>query len=456
MPRRARFNPAPDYIQKTDIMTFAKLQLIEPLCRALAGEKYKTPTEIQSASIPHLLMGGDLLGSAHTGTGKTASFALPVLQQIVQVSKRRGKCRVRALVLTPTRELAVQVADSFCKYGKYTKTSCLVIHGGVGYGPQIRALRRGIDILVATPGRLLDLHNNSHLDLKHAQFLVIDEADRMFDMGFRRDLETIIRELPEERQTILFSATMPKEILKFAKQTLANPKRVSVSPVTITAQNIDDRVVFVNKKHKKALLVELLKDKDMKKVMVFTRTKHVAERLSKVLKAKNINVEVIHGNKSQNARQRSLAKFRNGKVRILVATDVAARGIDVNGITHVINYQLSNEPESYVHRVGRTARAGRSGTALTLCDSEESQFLFNVERLLKRKLVVEDELPYFDSNLAKRHLLTEKSRNHKGYRKKLSQGGAKRTASSRKRHRNARRRTATLTESYRSERKNCG
>ncbi len=403
--------------------TFADLQLNEALCRALAAEKYETPTPIQEDSIPHLLSGGDLLGSAQTGTGKTAAFALPVLHHLMGIEKRPRKKEVRALVLTPTRELAVQVAESFRVYGKFSKLKSTVVYGGVGYGPQIKALREGVDILVATPGRLLDLFSEGRLDLKYAQFLVLDEADRMLDMGFKKDIETLIAELPKERQTLLFSATMPPEIAKLAAKILNNPKRVDVSPATMTAHNIDEQVMFVHRDKKNALLFDLLNDKEIERAIVFTRTKHVAERLTKSLNNRKVRAEAIHGNKSQNARQKSLTRFRDGRCRILVATDVAARGIDVDGITHVINYQLSNEPESYVHRIGRTARAGKSGTAVTLCDSEESGYLLDVERLLKRKLVIRDDVEYHDAELAQRHLLAKSSLKRNRSRGGRSGGG---------------------------------
>ncbi len=383
--------------------TFADLQLIDPLRRALDEQGYKTPTEIQSKAIPHLLAGGDLLGTSQTGTGKTASFALPILQHIAELGRAPKKGEVRALVLAPTRELAVQIRKAFAQYGRFTKASSTAIYGGVGYGPQISTLRRGIDVLVATPGRLVDLINAGKCDLTGTQFLVLDEADRMLDMGFRKDLEFIVSKLPAQRQTLLFSATMPGTIAKLAKQVLSNPKRVSVEPVQVTARNISERVMFVSKENKNSLLFKLLDNSEIERAIVFTKTKHAAERLAKKLGKQKVRAVAIHGNKSQNARQRSLVKFGKGSVRVLVATDVAARGIDVDDVTHVINYQLSNEAESYVHRIGRTARAGKSGTAITLCESEERGLLTAIEKLLGRKLTVDTDNPYHDDVLANQH-----------------------------------------------------
>lgn len=404
--------------------TFADLQLAEPLCRSLAAQKYEIPTDIQASSIPHLLTGGDLLGSAQTGTGKTASFALPVLHHIMSIGKRPRKFEVRALVMTPTRELAEQVSDSFRRYSQFTKLETAVVYGGVSYGPQIKALRKGVDVLVATPGRLMDLFGEGHLDLEHVQHLIVDEADRMLDMGFKKDLEKIISELPKKRQTILFSATVPSEIENFAKKILDNPKRVNVSPATITAQNIEESVVFVKSGDKNALLVDLLKKKDIERAIVFTRTKYIAERLSKKLKDENISADAIHGDKTQGARKRSLEKFRRGKAKVLVATDVASRGIDVDGISHVINFQLSHEAESYVHRIGRTARAGESGIAVTLCDASESDYLKNVEKFLKRQIRVDEENEFHDADIAKKHLSSRGSKPKSGRGKR---GGARRS-----------------------------
>lgn len=435
--------------------TFADLQLIEPLCRALEKRKYTTPTPIQEASIPHLLSGGDLLGSAQTGTGKTASFALPILQHMFTTRKTPKKHEVGALVLTPTRELANQVMDSFRHYGRFTNTICSAVYGGVGYGPQIKALRAGVHVLVATPGRLLDLFEEGHLDLEHVQFLVIDEADRMLDMGFKNDLERIISEIPSERQTILFSATMPPEITRLSKKILTDPKRIDISNASLTAQNIDEQVMFVHRDNKNAQLFELLKDKDVERAIVFTRTKHTAEQLSKKLNTQKVSADAIHGDKRQNARQRSLARFRNGQVRVLVATDVAARGIDVDGITHVINYQLSDEPENYVHRIGRTARAGKSGTALTLCDPEDSNLLLGVERLLKRKIAINESITYYDAAVAARHLRANEPRGRKNSRSRNTYGKNERNNSELSGGRVQRRKSAS-SQSFRGGKKQYG
>jgi len=415
--------------------TFDELGLTAPLLKAVSAEGYEIPTPIQLASIPHLLHGGDLLGSAQTGTGKTASFAIPVLQQLAIRNIRSKSKQVSALVLTPTRELALQVADSFKRYGKFTNLKTSAVFGGVGYGPQIKTLRSGVDILVATPGRLLDLLDSGHVRLDKVEHFILDEADRMFDMGFRKDLEKIQQELPEKRQTLLFSATMPKEIEKLASRILNNPKRVSIEPKKVSAVQIEDRVIFIQRDKKHQQLVKLLSDSSASRTIVFTRTKHVAEKLSKKLSRDKIRAEAIHGNKSQNQRQRSLERFKKGKVQVLVATDVAARGIDVADVSHVINFQLSNEPESYVHRIGRTARAGKSGAAITLCDSDESPLLLGVEKLLKRKVETQVSAEFFDEEVARAHLdsFTPKASRK---RESNSRGGRRRgPASRRKRHR---------------------
>lgn len=414
--------------------SFADLQLSEPLCQALEKEKYSVPTEIQEQSIPHLMEGGDLLGSAQTGTGKTAAFALPVLEQISKIGKRPRRREVRALVLVPTRELAEQVCNSFNRYGRFTKCHSTAVFGGVGYVPQVKALRSGVDVLVATPGRLLDLFEAGHLDLEYVKHFIMDEADRMLDMGFKDDLERIIVELPEDRQTMLFSATMHTSIVKLAKKILNNPKRVSISPTVVTADNINEQVIFVKPENKNKQLLELLEDDEIGRAIVFTRTKRMADQLSKKLNTKRMKADAIHGDKRQNARQRSLAKFKKGKVRILVATDVAARGIDVDGITHVFNYELSDEPENYVHRIGRTARAGKNGTAITLCDPNDRGMLLSVQRLLKRKLEVNEVAEYHNATLAARCVQEEKpksKRRKRGGRPSSRSSSAKGNSSNR-------------------------
>ena len=367
--------------------SFSELSLAEPLLRALASENYATPTPIQREAIPHLLAGRDLLGLAQTGTGKTAAFALPILQHLAAARAPTGR-GPRALVLTPTRELAIQIGESFRRYGRHLPLASAVVFGGVGQGPQVTALARGLDILVATPGRLLDLHAQGHVRFDRLRFLVLDEADRMLDMGFLRDVQKIIGLLPKERQTLLFSATMPEPIARLAARILKAPVRVEVTPAASTVEQVEQRVIFVDSAAKAALLSELLRDDRISRALVFARTKHGANRITTRLLRDNIDAVAIHGNKSQSARQRALESFRGGRVRVLVATDIAARGIDVEGITHVINFDVPNEPESYVHRIGRTARAGAAGVALSLCDAGEREYLRDIEKLTRRRLTV--------------------------------------------------------------------
>jgi ATP-dependent RNA helicase RhlE len=367
--------------------SFSDLRLADPLLRALAAKNYQTPTPIQCEAIPHLLAGRDLLGLAQTGTGKTAAFALPILQLLAATPAASGR-GLRALVLTPTRELAIQIGDSFRAYGRHLPLKSTVVFGGVGQTPQVAALARGLDILVATPGRLLDLHGQGHVRFDRLRFLVLDEADRMLDMGFLRDVQKIIALLPTERQTLLFSATMPDAIAKLAARILKAPVRVEVTPAASTVERVEQRVIFVDSAAKSALLTDLLRDEGISRALVFARTKHGANRIAIRLVRDNINAEAIHGNKSQSARQRALEGFRKGRVRVLVATDIAARGIDVDGVTHVINFDLPNEPESYVHRIGRTARAGASGVAVSLCDAGERTYLRDIEKLTRRRLTV--------------------------------------------------------------------
>ena len=370
--------------------TFADLGVAEPLCRALAAQNYVNPTPIQAQSIPALLEGRDLLGLAQTGTGKTAAFTLPILQHLAATHEKREPKTARALILAPTRELALQIGKSIETYGKNLKLRHTAIFGGVNQFRQVRAMSGGVDILVATPGRLLDLMNQKHVDLRRTSILVLDEADRMLDMGFVRDVKKIIAALPVKRQSLLFSATMPKSIEHLAAEILKDPARVEVTPEVVTVDKIDQRVMHVDGKRKRELLAKLLDDADLSRVIVFTRTKHCANRVSEQLEKSGVPSEAIHGNKSQGARQRALDNFRNGKARVLVATDIAARGIDVTGITHVINYELPNEPESYVHRIGRTARAGKSGIAVSFCDNAERAHLKSIEKLTKRPLTVVD------------------------------------------------------------------
>jgi ATP-dependent RNA helicase RhlE len=373
--------------------SFAELGLSSRLLRALEDANYKTPTPIQTKTIPLLLDGRDLLGIAQTGTGKTAAFALPLLHHLEENDQRPGPRRVRALILAPTRELAVQISDSIKTYGRYMRVTQAVVMGGVGQRPQVNALQRGVDVLVATPGRLIDLINQGHVDLSKTEYLTLDEADRMLDMGFIRDVRKIISKLSDQRQTLLFSATMPTEVAKLAREILFEPERVEIFSKTVAVDRIDQRVHHLEPGAKRVRLVELLSTPEFERVIVFTRTKHGADKVVKFLERDGVVAEAIHGNKSQGARQRALNNFRNGRSRVLVATDIASRGIDVDDVTHVINYELPNVPESYVHRIGRTARAGAAGIAISFCDASERPHLRSIERLIKRSLNVVGEVP---------------------------------------------------------------
>ncbi len=382
--------------------TFTDLGLIEPLLRALTAEGYTTPTPIQTQAIPMLLAGRDMLGIAQTGTGKTAAFALPILQRMSENRTKAAPRCPRALILTPTRELAVQIGEGFGTYGKHLGFKRAVIYGGVGQGPQVSAMNAGVEILVATPGRLLDLMNQRHINLQHVEFLVLDEADRMLDMGFIRDVKVIVSKIVAQRQTLLFSATMPEAVMSLAKGILKEYERVEVTPQSTTVERIDQRIMFVARDDKRKLLVELLKDKSMSRTLVFTRTKHCANRVAEVLAKSGISADAIHGNKSQNARQRSLDAFKSGRARVLVATDIAARGIDVDGISHVINYELPADPESYVHRIGRTARAGTTGAAISFCDAEEVSDLRAIERATRQSIAVDTTHAFHAAHVATR------------------------------------------------------
>jgi ATP-dependent RNA helicase RhlE len=370
------------------VTSFAELELSAPIMRALDAENYTRPTPIQAKAIPHLLTGRDLLGCAQTGTGKTAAFALPILHRLSNDAQRAGPKACRALVLTPTRELAAQIGTSFATYGKFLKLTHTVVFGGVGQEPQVKALARGVDVLVATPGRLLDLMGQGMVRLDRLEVFVLDEADRMLDMGFIHDVRKVIAALPVRRQSLFFSATMLPEVVRLANSMLSDPVKVEVHPIASTAERIEQRVVFVDKAGKRPLLGQLLKDDAIGRALVFTRTKHGADRIVRQLARDGIEADAIHGNKSQTARTRALERFRSGAGRVLVATDLAARGIDVEGITHVINYDLPNVPESYVHRIGRTARAGNSGVAISFCDAEERAYLRDIEALIKARIQV--------------------------------------------------------------------
>jgi ATP-dependent RNA helicase RhlE len=376
-------------------MLFQDLNLIEPILRALKTEGYTTPTPIQEQAIPIVLQNRDLLGCAQTGTGKTAAFAIPIIQLLYQDRlQHKEQKTIKALILTPTRELAIQIDESFAAYGRHTGLKHLVIFGGVSQNPQVDALRRGVDILVATPGRLLDLMNQRFINLEHIRMLVLDEADRMLDMGFVHDVKKIIAKVPAKRQTLFFSATMPAEIQQLANTILTKPEKVEVTPVSSTADTIQQSLFYVEKNDKRALLAHLLKDKNIKTALVFTRTKHGADKVVKDLVKIGVTAEAIHGNKSQNARQRALTNFKNRTTRVLIATDIAARGIDIDELTHVINYELPNIPETYVHRIGRTGRAGASGIALSFCDQEEIEFLKDIHKLIAKQIPVEEGHPY--------------------------------------------------------------
>ncbi|MBU1238363.1 DEAD/DEAH box helicase [Myxococcota bacterium] len=374
------------------ISSFIDLDLIPSLQRAVREEGYFTPTPIQSEAIPYLLEGRDLLGCAQTGTGKTAAFALPILQYL-SISDVHNH-RIRALVLTPTRELAAQIDESFRVYGRYLKLNTAVIFGGVGQFQQEKALKKGIQILVATPGRLLDLMNQGIVRLDNLEVFVLDEADRMLDMGFIHDVKRVIAALPAKRQSLFFSATMPPAVSRLASSLLTNPVKVEVVPQATPADHIDQCVMFVEKSAKRDLLSDLLAEGNMGKTLIFTRTKHMANKLSQQLTRQDILAGAIHGNKSQNARTQALAGFRNGELSVLVATDIAARGIDVEGITHVVNFELPNEPESYVHRIGRTARAGAEGIAISFCSGEERAYLKSIEALLGHPIPVVKDHEY--------------------------------------------------------------
>ncbi|SEJ13211.1 ATP-dependent RNA helicase RhlE [Myroides marinus] len=368
------------------IMDFKQLNIIPSIMKAVLTAGYTKATEIQYQSIPHILNGHDLIGCAQTGTGKTASFAIPVLQLLdKQKIKSKG---IRSLVLTPTRELAVQISENFKTYGQFLNIKHLAIFGGVPQGKQVKALNAGIDILIATPGRLLDLISQGYIDLAHIEIMVLDEADRMLDMGFVNDVKKILTKVPVKKQTLFFSATMPQEIRKFSQSILKKPIEINVTPVSSTAETVKQSVYFVEKNEKFDLLVQILEDKKFNRSLVFARTKHGADKLVKSLLLSGIQASAIHGNKSQNARQRALDDFKSSKIRVLIATDIAARGIDINELPHVINYELPDVPETYVHRIGRTGRAGYQGTAVSFCDRQEKKELQSIQKLIGFKMAV--------------------------------------------------------------------
>jgi len=377
-------------------LLFKDLNLIKPILDALDEEGYLNPTPIQQQAIPTILTGRDLLGCAQTGTGKTAAFAIPMLQSLARpiTMQGHGQRPIRALVLTPTRELAIQIQESFNAYGRHLRLKNLVIFGGVNQNPQVDALRRGVDILVATPGRLLDLYSQGHIRLNDIEIFVLDEADRMLDMGFVHDVKRIITKLPQKRQTLFFSATMPAEIQSLANSILDNPAKVEDTPVSSTADTIQQFLYYVEKQDKKNLLNHILKDESIKTALVFTRTKHGADKVVKDLVKVGITAEAIHGNKSQNARQRALSNFKTRTTRVLVATDIAARGIDVDELSHVINYELPEIPETYVHRIGRTGRAGLNGVSFSFCAHEETSDLRDIHKLIGKNIPLVEDHPF--------------------------------------------------------------
>ena len=410
-------------------MTFENLNLIEPILKAVKTEGYTTPTPIQAEAIPLILDRKDILGCAQTGSGKTAAFAIPIIQLLSQERNvGAGKRTIRSLILTPTRELAIQIGESFATYGRNTSLRYHVIFGGVNQHSQVTALRNGLDVLVATPGRLLDLMNQRHVNLDNIQLFVLDEADRMLDMGFVNDVKKVIARLPRKRQSLFFSATMPPAIVQLADTILVNPSKVSVTPVSSTVDTINQSVYFVDKKNKKNLLIEVLKGNTIDRALVFTRTKHGADKVSRDLSRAGIQADAIHGNKSQNARQKALSNFKSRLTRVLVATDIAARGIDIDDLSHVINFELPNIPESYVHRIGRTGRAGANGSAIAFCDAEEKEYLRDIQRLIGLKIPETENLmyPLLDNTVVKAAPKAQRAQrssgNRNGYGRSNSNG----------------------------------
>jgi ATP-dependent RNA helicase RhlE len=382
-------------------MTFEQLNLVEPILKALKEEGYTNPTPIQEQTIPYLLEKKDVLGCAQTGTGKTAAFSIPILNILYnEKANYAGKRKIKALIVTPTRELAIQIGESFSAYGKYTGIKNTVIFGGVNQNPQTNSLSNGVDVLIATPGRLLDLIAQGHISLSHLEFFVLDEADRMLDMGFIHDVKKIITVIPKKRQSLFFSATMPPTILTLAGTILNDPEKVEVAPVSSTADTIQQKIYFVAKADKPKLLKHLLDTENIETVLVFTKTKHGADKVCKVLIKQGIKAEAIHGNKAQNARQRALTNFKNKDIRVLVATDIAARGIDVDELQYVINFDIPNISETYVHRIGRTGRAGNSGTSFSFCDLDEKDYLKDIQKLINKSIPVEEDHPFaIDSSM---------------------------------------------------------
>ena len=375
------------------MLNFESLGLSQKLLRALSNEGYDTPTPVQSQAIPLLLNGKDVLGVAQTGTGKTAAFALPILQILIK-KHNSNKRNIRALVLSPTRELAAQIDERFSVYSQYTDIRHNVIFGGVSQKPQVNSLNRGIDILVATPGRLLDLIQQGHVDLRSVEFFVLDEADRMLDMGFINDIKKVLEKLPKERQSLFFSATMPKNIIDLSNKILKSPQKIVAHQNSTTAETIQQYIYYTNKSTKKDLLFHILKNKDIKQILIFSRTKHGADRIVRTLKKQNINSAAIHGDKSQSQRQRTLKEFKENKLRVLVATDIAARGIDIDQLNYVLNYDIPNEAETYVHRIGRCGRAGNKGISISICEPEENTYVKDIEKLISKKIDIINDNPF--------------------------------------------------------------
>ena len=375
-------------------MRFEDLNLHPTLLKAVKYQNYTTPTAIQEQAIPLLLRKNDVLGSAQTGTGKTAAFALPILHHLIKEKSNNHKTKVRALVVTPTRELAIQIGENFTAYSKYNNIKNTVIFGGVKQGTQTNALNNGVDVLIATPGRLLDLMGQGFISLNDIGYFVLDEADRMLDMGFIHDIRKILNELPKERQSLFFSATMPKNIVELSSQILKSPKKISVSPVSSTAETIKQFIYYTNKADKKDLLLYILKDKNINQLLMFSRTKHGANRIARNLKKKNIQAAAIHGDKTQNQRQKALQSFKDSKIRVLVATDIAARGIDIDKLSYVLNYDIPNESETYVHRIGRCGRAGETGVSISICEPEENAYAKDIEKLIKQKIEAVKNHPF--------------------------------------------------------------
>ena len=412
----------------SDIVDFESLNLCQPLLKALDEIGYVTPTPIQEQAIPLLIEGNDMLGCAQTGTGKTAAFSLPILDAMAE-DPWSGKPQIRVLMLCPTRELASQIRDNIEEYSRHLDIRSMVMFGGVSQRPQVKLLRQGVDILIATPGRLLDLIGQGHVDLSYVQFLVLDEADRMLDMGFIRDIRKILAQIPEDRQSLLFSATMPSSIVELSRDMLYEPVRVEVSPESSTVEAIEQSLMFVMKKDKRDLLTHLIRDESPEKVLVFSRTKHGCNRIVKQLAQDEIEALAIHGNKSQGAREKALGRFREGSLQVLVATDVASRGIDVSDISHVINLDLPNESEVYVHRIGRTGRAGQGGIAIAFCDENEGEYLRGIEKTIRQEIPVDEDHPFHSEKAKSRKgekAPKKQQRGRRGGGRRQNQGGQNR------------------------------